>query len=273
LDKTKQLLFMKKLMFNPVPVCQSESDRWGHKKFKKMSRKRILVAMIALCVATAPIFGAEGMGESAYNYHSASQVNGDKNGVEFRALTDTVANKTCLQMQVPGYGEYLVEPAWVTRLLGKFIEAKADSTGRVLVSVVLDKYEQKLKREFITRDSFWLYGIAGQTVAWTEVNFERETEYRTVENYQLLTKADAKHYFPFNEEYTRPKFEAPEPTAQTTFGTPDFSKQQNDAASADNHQGFRIRGGKSKAERQLAKAQKAPKNGHSRVTNRRYIGG
>jgi hypothetical protein len=233
-----------------------------------MSRKRILVAMIALCVATAHVC-AEGMNESAF---SASQVNGDKAGVEWRALTDTVANRTCLQMQVPGYGEYIVEPAWATRLMGRFVKAESDSTGRILVSVELDKYEQKLKREFITRDAFWLNGIPGQSVCWTEVNFERETEYRTVENYQLLTSTDAKHYFSFNEEYSRPKFEAPE-TSQTQFGTPGFSKQQNDVASADNHQGFRIRGGKSKAERQLAKAQKAPSKGHSRVTNRRYIGG
>ena len=236
-------------------------------------RKRILVAMIALCVATAPIFGAEGMGESAYNYHSTSQVNGDKNGVEFRALTDTVANKTCLQMQVPGYGEYLVEPAWVTRLVGEFKEAKADSTGRVLVSVVLNKYDQKLERQFTCRDSFWLDGIAGQAVAWTEVNFETEKEYRTVEDYQLLTKKDAKHYFPFNEEYVRPRFE-PAETAQTAFDALNFSKQQNDAASADEgNTGFRIRGGQSKAERMAAKARTAPKKGHSRVTNRRLING
>lgn len=222
-----------------------------------------------MLTAALTTVSAEGMNSEAT---TTSQVNGDKNGVEFRALTDTVANKTCLQMQVPGYGEYIVEPSWVTRLVGEFKEAKADSTGRVLVSVVLNKYDQKLERQFTCRDSFWLDGIAGQTVAWTEVNFERETEYRTVENYQLLTKADAKHYFSYNEEYQRPKFEAPE-TDQTAFDAPDFSKQQNDVASADNHQGFRIRGGKSKAERMIAKAQKAPKKGNSRVTNRRLING
>jgi hypothetical protein len=236
-----------------------------------MAELRKFVAIAVMLFATAQITCAEGMGEGAWSWHSTSQVNGNKAGVEWRALTDTVANRTCLQVKVPGYGEYLIEPAWATRLMGRFVEAKADSTGRVLVSVVLDKYEQKLKREFITRDSFWLYGIAGQTVAWTEVNFEREMEYRTVENYQLLTSTDAKHYFSYNEEYSRPKFEAPE-TAQTTFGAPDFSKQQKrTAASAD--QNFRIRGGKSKAERQLAKARTAPSKGNSRVTNRRYIGG
>ncbi len=220
---------------------------------------------------TAQITCAEGMNESAYNYHSASQVNGDKNGVEFRALTDTVANKTCLQMQVPGYGEYIVEPAWATRLMGRFVEAKADSTGRILVTVELNKYEQKLTRQFISRDNFWLDGIAGQSVCWTEVNFDNGEECRTVEDYQLLTKKDAKHYFSFNEEYTRPKFEAPAETAQTAFGAPDFSKQET--ASADGNTGFRIRGGQSKAERMAAKARTAPKKGHSRVTNRRFING
>lgn len=261
---------MKKLMFNPVPVCQSESDRWGHKKFKKMAELRKFVAIAVMLFATAQITCAEGMNSEA-TATTTSQVNGDQNGVEWRALTDTVANKTYLQMQVPGYGEYIVEPSWASRLMGKFVEAKADSTGRILVTVELNKYEQKLTRQFISRDNFWLDGIAGQAVAWTEVNFDNGKEYRTVENYQLLTSTDAKHYFSFNEEYSRPKFEAPE-TSQTQFGAPDFSKQQT-AAAADNHQGFRIRGGKSKAERQLAKAQKAPSKGHSRVTNRRYIGG
>lgn len=231
------------------------------------------LAVLAFMLTAALTISAEGMNnESAYNYHSASQVNGDKNGVEFRALTDTVANKTCLQMQVPGYGEYIVEPAWVTRLLGKFVEAKADSTGRILVTVELNKYEQKLTRQFISRDNFWLDGIAGQSVCWTEVSFDAGKEYRTVEDYQLLTSTDAKHYFSFNEEYTRPKFEAPAAeTAQTAFGAPDFSKQET--ASADGNTGFRIRGGMSKAQRQAAKARTAPKKGHSRVTNRRFING
>ena len=238
-----------------------------------MAKVRKLVAVAVMLFATAQFACAEGMNnESAYNYHSASQVNGDKNGVEFRALTDTVANKTCLQMQVPGYGEYIVEPSWVTRLLGKFVEAKADSTGRILVTVELNKYEQKLTRQFISRDNFWLNGIAGQSVCWTEVSFDAGKEYRTVEDYQLLTKKDAKHYFSFNEEYVRPKFEAPAAeTSQTQFGKPDFSKQET--ASADGNTGFRIRGGMSKAQRQVAKARTAPKKGHSRVTNRRFING
>ncbi len=236
-----------------------------------MAVTRKLVAVAVMLFATAQFACAEGMNnESAYNYHSASQVNGDSKGVEWRALTDTVANRTCLQMRVPGYGEYIVEPAWVTRLLGKFVEAKADSTGRILVTVELNKYGQKLKREFITRDAFWLDGQEGQTVAWTEVSFDNGKEYRTVEYYQLLTSTDAKHYFSYNEEYTRPKFEAPE-TSQTQFGKPDFSKQET--ASADGNTGFRIRGGMSKAQRQVAKARTAPKKGHSRVTNRRFING
>lgn len=238
------------------------------RNFKKMSRKRILVAMIALCVATAPIFGAEGMGEATAQ--PASQVNGDALDVQWRQVRDSISGKNYLQANVPGYGEYLISPSWATRLMGEFVEAKADSTGRILVTVELNKYDQKLERQFICRDSFWLEASKGQSVAWTEVSFDAGKEYRTVERYRLLTKADAKHYFSFNEEYTRPKFEA-EPTAQTTFGAPNFSKQQTNAASAD--QNFRIRGGKSKAERQLAKAQKAPSKGHSRVTNRRYIGG
>lgn len=219
--------------------------------------------------ATAQFACAEGMNEATAQ--PTSGVNGDKSGIEWRALTDTVANKTCLQMQVPGYGEYLVEPSWVTRLLGKFVEAKADSTGRILVTVELNKYEQKLTRQFISRDNFWLDGQEGQTVAWTEVSFDNSKEYRTVEDYQLLTSTDAKHYFSYNEEYTRPKFEAPTETAQTVFGAPDFSKQET--ASADGNTGFRIRGGMSKAQRQAAKARTAPKKGHSRVTNRRFING
>jgi len=227
------------------------------------------LAVLAFMLTAALTISAEGMGEATAT--TTSQVNGDKNGVEWRAVQDSLG-ATSLQMQVPGYGEYLVDPSWVTRLLGKFVSAKADSTGRILVSVELDKYGQKLKREFITRDAFWLEATVGQAVAWTEVNFETEKECHTIELYQLLTKVDAGHYFSFNEEYVRPDFSAPE-TAQTTFGAPDFSKQQNDVASADGNTGFRIRGGMSKAQRQVAKAQKAPSKGHSRVTNRRYIGG
>ncbi len=202
-----------------------------------MAKVRKLVAVAVMLFATAQFACAEGMNESAYNYHSASPVNGDLKGVEWRALTDTVANRTCLQVKVPGYGEYLISPSWATRLVGEFKEAKADSTGRVLVSVVLNKYDQKLERQFVCRDSVWLKALSGQAVAWTEVNFDNGKEYRTVEDYQLLTKKDAKHYFSFNEEYIRPKFEAPE-TSQTQFGKPNFSKKQ---ASAKKKKGdFRI---------------------------------
>lgn len=174
----------------------------------------------------APIFGAEGMEEATAQ--PTSSINGDKAGVEWRAVTDSVSGKTWLQMSVPSYGEYLVEQAWATRLKGRFVSAKADSTGRVHVSVELDKYGQKLERTFVCRDSVWLKALSGQAVAWTEVSFETEKEYRTVEDYQLLSSANAGHYFSFNEEYIRPKFEAPE-TSQTQFGKPDFSKKQASA--------------------------------------------
>lgn len=228
------------------------------------------LAVLAFMLTAALTISAEGMNSEA-TATTTSSINGDQNGVEWRAVTDSLTGKNYLQMNVPGYGEYLVEPSWATRLIGEFVEAKPDSTGRILVSVELNKYDQKLERQFTCRDSFWLEASKGQSVAWTEVSFDNGNEYRTVERYRLLTKADAKHYFSYNEEYVRPRFEAPE-TDQTAFDAPDFSKQQT-AAAADNHQGFRIRGGKSKAERQLAKAQKAPKKGNSRVTNRRYIGG
>lgn len=261
---------MMNLCLTPSPCAKAKATGGDIKVFKKMTGLRKL-AVLAFMLTAALTISAEGMNESAYNYHSASQVNGDKAGVEWRALTDTVANRTCLQVKVPGYGEYLIEPAWATRLLGKFVSAKADSTGRILVSVELDKYGQKLTRQFISRDNFWLDGIAGQAVAWTEVSFDNgKEEYRTVEDYQLLTSTDAKHYFSFNEEYQRPKFE-PVETAQSAFGAPDFSKQET--ASADGNTGFRIRGGMSKAERMAAKARTAPKKGHSRVTNRRFING
>ena len=176
---------------------------------------------------------------SAENVASeATSVNGDVKGIEWRAVTDTVANKTCLQMRVPGYGEYIVEPSWATRLVGEFKEAKADSTG-VCVKVELDKAGQKLERQFVCRDSVWLKALSGQAVAWTEVNFDNGKEYRTVEDYQLLTKKDAKHYFSFNEEYIRPKFEAPE-TSQTQFGKPDFSKKQASAKKGKKKGDFRI---------------------------------
>lgn len=155
---------------------------------------------------------------------TTSSINGDKAGVEWRAVTDSLTGKNYLQMSVPSYGEYLVEPSWATRLKGKFVSAKADSTGTVHVSVELDKAGQKLERQFVCRDSTWLKANAGQAVAWTEVSFETEKEYRTVEDYQLLSKANAGHYAPFNEEYTRPRFI--DATAQSQFGKPDFSKKQ-----------------------------------------------
>jgi len=182
-----------------------------------------IVAAVVMLFATAPIFGAEGMEEATAQ--PSSSVNGDKAGVEWRAVTDSLTGKNYLQMQVPGYGEYLVEPSWATRLKGRFVSAKADSTGRVHVSVELDKYGQKLERQFVCRDSVWLKGIVGQAVAWTEVSFETEKEYRTVEDYQLLSKKNAEHYAPFNEGYQRPRFTAAE-TAQSQFGKPDFTKKQ-----------------------------------------------
>ena len=179
-----------------------------------------------MLLATAPIFGAEGMNEEATAQLTPS-INGDQNGVEWRAVQDSLG-ATSLQMQVPGYGEYLVDPSWATRLMGRFVSAKTDSTGRVYVSVELDKYGQKLERQFVCRDSTWLKANAGQAVAWTEVSFETEKECRTVEDYQLLSKANAGHYAPFNEGYTRPTFGATE-TAQSQFGKPDFSKKQASA--------------------------------------------
>ena len=170
----------------------------------------------------APIFGAEGIEATST---TTSSVNGDQNGVEWRAVTDSLTGKNYLQMSVPGYGEYLVEQAWATRLKGRFVSAKADSTGRVHVSVELDKAGQKLERQFVCRDSTWLKANAGQAVAWTEVSFETEKEYRTVEDYQLLSKANAGHYSSFNEGYQRPRFTAAE-TAQSQFGKPDFPKKQ-----------------------------------------------
>lgn len=170
--------------------------------------------------ATAPIFGAEGIEATA---QPTSSINGDKAGVEWRTVTDSVSGKTWLQMSVPGYGEYIVEQAWATRLMGRFVSASTDSTG-VCVKVELDKAGQKLERQFVCRDSTWLKANAGQAVAWTEVSFETEKEYRTVEDYQLLSKKNAEHYAPFNEGYQRPRFIAE--TAQSQFGKPDFSKKQ-----------------------------------------------
>ena len=172
--------------------------------------------------ATAPIFGAEGIEATA---QPTSSVNGDKAGVEWRSVTDSVSGKTWLQMSVPSYGEYLVEQAWATRLVGRFVSASADSTGAVHVSVELDKAGQKLERQFVCRDSVWLKALSGQAVAWTEVSFETEKEYRTVADYQLLSKANAGHYAPFNEGYQRPNF-GPTKVAQSQFGKPDFPKKQ-----------------------------------------------
>jgi len=194
----------------------------GTLKLNKMAEIKKFVAAVFMLFATAPIFGAEGMEEATAQ--PTSSINGDKAGVEWRAVTDSVSGKTWLQMSVPSYGEYLVEPSWATRLKGKFVSAKADSTGRVHVSVELDKYGQKLERQFVCRDSTWLKANAGQAVAWTEVSFETEKEYRTVADYQLLSKANAEHYAPFNEGYTRPTFGTP--TAQSRFGKPDFPKKQ-----------------------------------------------
>lgn len=169
--------------------------------------------------ATAPIFGAENVASEA------TSINGDKAGVEWRSVTDSLTGKNYLQMSVPGYGEYLVEQAWATRLKGRFVSAKADSTGAVHVSVELDKAGQKLERQFVCRDSVWLKALSGQAVAWTEVSFETEKEFRTVEDYQLLSKKNAGHYSSFNEGYQRPNF-GPTKVAQSQFGKPDFPKKQ-----------------------------------------------
>lgn len=189
-----------------------------------MAELKKFAVMACMLFTAAPIFGANGIEATST---TTSSVNGDQNGVEWRAVTDSLTGKNYLQMSVPSYGEYLVEPSWATRLKGKFVSAKADSTGRVHVSVELDKAGQKLERQFVCRDSTWLKANAGQAVAWTEVSFETEKEYRTVEDYQLLSKANAGHYAPFNEEYTRPRFI--DETAQSQFGKPDFSKKQASA--------------------------------------------
>lgn len=186
-----------------------------------MAEIKKFVAAVFMLFATAPMFGVEGMEATST---TTSSINGDKAGVEWRAVTDSVSGKTWLQMSVPGYGEYLVEQAWATRLVGRFVSASADSTG-VCVKVELDKAGQKLERTFVCRDSTWLKALSGQAVSWTEVSFETEKEYRTVEDYQLLSKANAEHYAPFNEGYSRPTFGAAE-TAQSQFGKPDFPKKQ-----------------------------------------------
>lgn len=186
-----------------------------------MAESKKFVAVVFMLFATAPIFGAEGIEATST---TTSSINGDQNGIEWRAVTDSLTSKTWLQMSVPGYGEYLVEQAWATRLVGRFVSASADSTG-VCVKVELDKAGQKLERQFVCRDSVWLKALSGQAVAWTEVSFETEKEYRTVADYQLLSSANAGHYAPFNEGYQRPSFTAAE-TAQSQFGKPDFSKKQ-----------------------------------------------
>jgi len=179
-------------------------------------------AVVACMLFTAALtISAEGMNEATAQ--PSSSINGDQNGVEWRAVTDSLTGKNYLQMQVPGYGEHIVEPSWATRLVGRFVSASADSTG-VCVKVELDKAGQKLERQFVCRDSVWLKALSGQAVAWTEVSFETEKEYRTVEDYQLLSKKNAEHYAPFNEGYTRPTFGTP--TAQSRFGKPDFPKKQ-----------------------------------------------
>lgn len=191
-----------------------------------MAEIKKIVAAVFMLFATAPIFGAEGMEEATAQ--PSSSINGDAKGIEWRAVTDSLTSKTWLQMSVPSYGEYLVEQAWATRLVGRFVSASSDSTGTVHVSVELDKAGQKLERQFICRDSVWLKANAGQAVAWTEVSFETEKEYRTVEDYQLLSKANAGHYSSFNEGYQRPRFTA-DATAQSQFGKPDFTKKQASA--------------------------------------------
>lgn len=182
------------------------------------------LAVLAFMLTAALTISAEGIEATA---QPSSSINGDKAGVEWRAVTDSLTGKNYLQMRVPGYGEHIVEPSWATRLMGRFVSASADSTG-VCVKVELDKAGQTLSKQFICRDSTWLKALSGQAVAWTEVSFETEKEYRTVEDYQLLSKKNAEHYAPFNEEYIRPKFEAPE-TAKSQFGKPDFSKKQASA--------------------------------------------
>lgn len=197
----------------------------GDIKLNKMAEIKKF-AVVACMLFTAALASAEGMEEATAQ--PSSSVNGDKAGVEWRAVTDSVSGKNWLQMSVPGYGEYIVEPSWVTCLLGKFVSASTDSTGRVHVSVELDKAGQKLERQFVCRDSVWLKALSGQAVSWREVSFETEKEYRTVEDYQLLSKANAGHYAPFNEGYQRPRFTAAE-TAQSQFGKPDFTKKQASA--------------------------------------------
>lgn len=221
IEQDETAAFYDEFFINPVPYIPNVSAVAGDIKLNKMVEIKKFVAAVFMLFATAPIFGANGIEATA---QPTSSVNGDKAGVEWRTVTDSVSGKTWLQMSVPGYGEYLVEQAWATRLKGRFISASADSTGTVHVSVELDKAGQKLERQFVCRDSVWLKALSGQAVAWTEVSFETEKEYRTVEDYQLLSKKNAGHYSPFNEGYTRPTFSAA--TAQSQFGKPDFTKKQ-----------------------------------------------
>ena len=223
IEQDETVAFYDEFFINPVPYIPNVSAVAGDIKLNKMVELKKFVAAVFMLFATAPIFGAEGIEATST---TTSSVNGDQNGVEWRAVTDSLTSKTWLQMQVPGYGEHLVEPSWATRLKGRFISASADSTG-VCVKVELDKAGQTLERTFVCRDSTWLKALSGQAVAWTEVSFETEKEYRTVADYQLLSKANAGHYAPFNEEYTRPRFI--DETAQSQFGKPDFSKKQASA--------------------------------------------
>lgn len=160
---------------------------------------------------TAALASAEGMEEATST--TTSSINGDVKGIAWRAIEGGKA----LQVLIPsatGEPENLtILPNEVTRVVGKFVSASQDSTG-VRVQVEMPTGVQT----FVCNDTVWLKGQKDQVVCWTELYSLQGDDIRFVQDWMLLTKADAAHYVTYNEGYVRPNY-SPE-TECPTFPAP-----------------------------------------------------
>ena len=225
-----------------------------------MAIKKKIAVFAFICAMAAPAF-AEGMESNAT---SASQVNGAQPGIEMRELSSEN-----IQLIIPRSSSrtdtILARACEFSRVIG-VLETKpeADSLGSVTAKVIWEKGSET-SHQTIAVDSTWLAGKAGQAVCFTEVYSLQGNRIVHVEHYQLLKDEDAELYKPYNVAYQRPDYAAQRTAKQSTFPP---ARQQVAA----NQGGYKMVGGRSKAERRQQRARQAAASGNTIVRTRTVNG-